>query len=119
MPHLFRANTPKPVIAAQIVLLGGLALLATHVLLGLGGSGTSPLFDHWLYDGLMLGGALVCLARAVLVREERAAWSLIGAGLLTWSFGDIYWTAKLAGLQDPPIPSLSDLGYLAFYPLLL
>ena len=119
MPHPFRENTPRPVIAAQLVLLGGLTLLAAHALLGLGGSGASPLLDHWLYDGLMVGGALVCLARAVLVREERAAWSLIGAGLLMWSFGDVYWTAKLSGLQEPPIPSLSDLGYLAFYPLLL
>ncbi len=119
MPEIFRANTPKPVIAAQLLLVGGLGLLAAHALLGLGGTGTNPLLDHWLYDGLMLGGALVCLARGVLVREERGAWSLIGAGLLLWSFGDIYWTAVLAARQDPPIPSLSDLGYLAFYPLLL
>lgn len=33
----------------------------------------------------MVGASGSCLARAFLVRRERAAWLLIGAGLLIWT----------------------------------
>ena len=107
---------PRAVLAVQVVLLAGLAVLAAHTLFGLS-AGSNPLFDHWLYDGLMLGAAVLCLARVVVLREERTAWALIGTGLLLWALGDIYWTFVLAGLDQPPFPSLADVGYLSFYPV--
>ena len=73
-------------------------------------------FDDWLYNGLLIGAALVCAARAVLVREERVAWALISAGLISWSAADVYYTAVLAKLDEPPYPSISDFGWLLFYP---
>jgi two-component system cell cycle response regulator len=115
---LARKDTPRAVQAAQLVLLVGLGVLAAHTLFGVS-SGSNPLFDHWLYDGLMLGAAGLCLARVALRREERVAWALIGAGLLLWGLGDTYWTFVLADLDHPPFPSLSDVGYLGFYPLAL
>ena len=48
---------------------------------------------------------------------ERLAWALIGAGVLAWSFGEIYYTAVLWTNPSPPIPSLADAGYLLFPPL--
>ena len=65
----------------------------------------------------MVGAAASCLARAALVRRERAAWTLIGAGLLIWTGGEIYYEAVLAASGSVPIPSPADLGYLLFYPL--
>ena len=44
-------------------------------------------------------------------------WLLIGAGVLGWTFGEIYYTAVLWDESSPPIPSPADVGYLAF-PLL-
>ena len=73
-------------------------------------------FDDWLYNAVLVGAALVCAARAVLVREERVAWALIAAGLISWSAADIYYTAVLSKLEAPPYPSISDLGWLLFYP---
>ena len=58
----------------------------------------------------------MCVARAVLVREERVAWALIGAGLISWSAADVYYAAVLGKLDEPPYPSISDLGWLLFYP---
>ena len=55
-------------------------------------------------------------ARAVLVREQRVAWALIGAGLISWSAADVYYTAALEQLDEPPFPSISDAGWLLFYP---
>jgi two-component system, cell cycle response regulator len=117
MPLDARNLNRSLVIAAQAVLGAGLVLLASHTLLGVGGNGTNELFDHWLYDGLTMSAALICLARVVFVSAERGAWLLIGLGLLGWALGDIYWTGVLSGNPDPPFPSVADAGYLSFYPL--
>ena len=50
---------------------------------------------------------------------ERLAWALIGAGVLAWSLGEIYYTAVLWTDPAPPIPSPADAGYLLFPPLAL
>jgi diguanylate cyclase (GGDEF)-like protein len=107
----------------RTVLVGGLLALcllvafAAHVAVGLGGPGTDALFNTWIYNALMLTSAAACLLRAALVRRERAAWALLGAGLLLYTGGEIYYAAVLAGKGSVPIPSPADGGYLAFYPL--
>ncbi|HMC49684.1 MAG TPA: HD domain-containing phosphohydrolase [Solirubrobacterales bacterium] len=107
----------------RIVLVGGLlalcllAAFTAHVALGVGGPGTDALFNTWIYCALMLTSAAACLLRAVLVPRERAAWALLGVGLLLYTGGEIYYAAALASRASVPIPSLADGGYLAFYPL--
>ena len=103
--------------------MGGLIALClliaftAHAVVGLGGPGTDALFNTWIYCALMLTSAAACLLRAVLVRRERGAWTLLGVGLLLYTGGEIYYAAALAGQASIPIPSLADGGYLAFYPL--
>jgi hypothetical protein len=47
----------------------------------------------------------------------RAFWWLLAAACGAWMLGEVIWSAyDLAG-TEPPIPSLADLGYLAFIPL--
>ena len=104
------------------VLSGGLLALCllvaftAHVTVGFGGDGTEELFNIWIYCALILTSAVACLLRAVLVRRERLAWTLLGIGLLLYSGGEIYYAAVLAGQASVPIPSPADAGYLAFYP---
>jgi len=81
------------------------------------GHGASTLFGTWIYCGVMVGAAASCLARAVLVRRERTAWLLIGAGLLFWTGGEIYYLAAVSSSGSVPIPSPADAGYLLLYPL--
>ena len=50
------------------------------------------------------------------MRERRAAWLVLGVGLLCWTASEVYDSAYLAHLKDPPYPSLSDLLALLFYP---
>ena len=52
--------------------------------------------------------------RAITRRGERVAWLLIGAGVLAWSLGEVYYTLALWNLPTIPIPSAADGGYLAF-----
>ena len=63
--------------------------------------------------------ALLSLLRAVLIRTDRAAWALLGLGLLGWTGGEATWTAAVASGADPGTPSAADIGYLAFYPFAL
>ncbi|HEX5713495.1 MAG TPA: diguanylate cyclase, partial [Solirubrobacterales bacterium] len=107
----------------RTVLVGGLLALClllaftAHVAFGFGGSGTDALFNTWIYNALMLTSAAACLLRAALVRRERLAWALLGAGLLLYTGGEIFYAAVLAERATVPIPSPADAGYLAFYPL--
>ncbi len=102
-----------------------LRALGASVLLGFGafvfytatGIGDPTLFGTWIYCAVMVGAAASCLARAALVRRERTAWLLIGAGLLVWTGGEIYYEAALSISGSVPVPSPADAGYLLFYPL--
>jgi diguanylate cyclase (GGDEF)-like protein len=79
-----------------------------------------PLFSRFAHDVVLVLAGLACLARVPRVHgPERVAWALIGAGVLAWSFGEIYYTAVLWTNPSPPIPSLADAGYLLFPPLTL
>jgi diguanylate cyclase (GGDEF)-like protein len=67
---------------------------------------------------LLLCGAL-CALRAVHGEgTERRAWAFVAAGLLLWTAGDLYWTLVLYDLEEIPIPSWADAGYLLFLPCL-
>jgi two-component system cell cycle response regulator len=96
------------------ILLVAFAAFVAHTGGALGGK---TLFGTWVYCGVMLGAAASCLTRAALVRRERVAWALIGAGLLLWTGGEIYYEAALSVTGSVPTPSPADAGYLVFYPL--
>jgi diguanylate cyclase (GGDEF)-like protein len=100
----------------SVLLLGGTAVVALHDWLDLA-AGLGSAIDGPLYDAVVLGAGLACLIRALDYRPERAAWLLIGAGILCWGAGEIYWTAAIEGNASAPYPSPADLGYLLFYPL--
>ncbi len=97
-----------------VLLLGMLAETVRNAVLRGDWTGV---FADVLYDGLVVGAAVLCVARAALRRDERLAWALMGVALALWAAGDIYWTAALARLEEPPYPSLADAGYLGFLPV--
>jgi diguanylate cyclase (GGDEF)-like protein len=77
-----------------------------------------PAFGKLAYWIVIVGASLLTLARARSLRgREGLAWGLIGLGSLLWASGDVYWTLVLAKHDVIPVPSISDAGYLAFYPL--
>jgi hypothetical protein len=98
--------------------LTGVALAAyvAHVAFGLGSPGLDELFDDYVYTGIVFAASAICLARGFAIREERAAWPVMGAGLLAWAAGEVAWTVMIASDPAPPYPSVADALYLSFYP---
>ncbi len=98
-------------------LLGGLGVLVLHMTVGLGGAHTNGLFDDDIYNVLMFGAAYAVIARGIAVKAQRAAWLAMGAGLLCWSLGELYFTLFLEGPgQVGGSVSPADGLFLAMYP---
>lgn len=105
---------PRPV-RYLLILLG--AWTAASELHGLGLSWVPVGPEKWLHLVVMGAGAGLCILRAVLRREERAAWLLLGLGVSAWVLGELYFTAVLWNDASPPVPSWADAGYLSLPPL--
>jgi two-component system, cell cycle response regulator len=98
--------------------LTGLGLLTyvAHTAFGLGSPELDASFQDWACCVLTVAAGALCLARALAVSDERAAWFVMGAGLLAWTAGEVWWTLFLADDPNPPYPSIADVLQLAFYP---
>src|SRR5262249_39933090 len=92
-----------------------LAVQWVHAVLQFGGAGTSDFFGRWTYDaiGFLSGAAL--LSSGLRGRPVRGAWVVLGIGLLSKTLGDVIYSTASA-LAAVPVPSVSDLFCLAFYP---
>ncbi|HEY3552074.1 MAG TPA: GGDEF domain-containing protein [Solirubrobacterales bacterium] len=99
------------------VLFGGMALVVAYDWLGIGGAGLNGAINGVVYDAVVVCAGLGCLLRASRGGPERGAWIAIGASILAWAAGEIWWTLYIEGNPNAPYPSPADLGYLAFYPL--
>ena len=83
---------------------------------GFGGAAVDRFFDDWLLNGLITATSVACLMRGLRVRAERLAWLVLGAAMLCWSGGFIYWTIFIVRNPSPPYPSPADVLWLAYYP---
>jgi len=79
--------------------------------------GASALFDSWVASATVMAAGLLCLVRAALVRQARAAWAVLGVGVELYAVGTLYWWWWVLPLDPPPYPSPADLLWLSFYPL--
>jgi len=114
MPALPRTQLVPRI--ALVVACAALAVHAAHTGLNLGHPEHNRILDDLLYNGLMLGAALACIVRGLTHHRDRLAWLVIGAGALAWSSGDVYFTLFLAERAELPLPSVSDVLFLSFYP---
>ncbi len=98
--------------------LTGLALLAyvAHTAFGLGAPELDGFFRDGVYCGLVIAAGAACVLRAAMVQEERAAWLVMGLGLLAWAAGGITWMELYRGNPHAAAPSVADVLYLSFYP---
>jgi len=103
--------------AIGAVLFGGLALVVIYDWLGIGPSSLDVLINGVIYDSVVICAGLACLLRASRGGPERGAWLAIGASILAWGAGEIWWTLYIEDNPSAPYPSPADIGYLGFYPL--
>jgi two-component system cell cycle response regulator len=104
----------RPALAVLAALLGACAV---HALVGFDAGPLSWLLEKWGYNVVLVGSGALCLARALLVRQERAAWLIAGVGVVGWAIGNVYYTAVLWDMDPIPIPSPSDVLWIVYYPI--
>ncbi len=107
LPNL---DAPRTVRVALGVLFALIAAHLAHALAGFGGHVTAELFDTWVYDGVMVGCAVLCFARAVANRSQRLAWLCLGVGLSCDASGEI-----LASISESLAPTVQSALYLCLY----
>jgi len=78
-----------------------------------------PLTSRFAHDVVLALASVLCLRGALRAREGRVAWLLVAAGVASWTLGELYFTAVLWDLDDVPIPSPADVGYLGYLVLAL
>jgi diguanylate cyclase (GGDEF)-like protein len=98
----------------RIVVATGFAFLVAQLAFDFGGARLDDFAEKWVYDGLELLAAAAILLRAATNRQERAAWTILGLGVLSFTLGDILFDFAYGG--SPPGVSICDAFYLAFYP---
>jgi two-component system cell cycle response regulator len=106
----------KLAFAAIAVLAGLLGAYAAVVFWSFGNEALQDVIGRWVYDAVLVGAALVVLARAASPGVERRAWLALGAGLLFWALGQTYYSVVLYYADPAPYPSPADALFLAFYP---
>jgi hypothetical protein len=90
--------------------------LGLHGITGMGGSAADDLLENWVSDLAVWVAAVVCLIGAVRSVRSRTAWLLIGVAIVSWAIGDTLWSLR----GDPSaVASVSDVFWLAWYPLVL
>jgi diguanylate cyclase len=77
----------------------------------------SMLVNGWGVAGFELLASGLCVASALHRRSGRLVPLILGASLFAWSFGDLALSLESVGGATPPVPSVADIFYLAFYPL--
>jgi hypothetical protein len=89
------------------------ALMWVHSFLGLGGE--SAIFSVWVFNGVLVAGALACLRVAAVDPAQRLIAGAIGVGLVLDALGGLV-SAVIEASGEVPVPSLADPLWLAIYP---
>jgi diguanylate cyclase (GGDEF)-like protein len=87
------------------------------VLAGLAGARAEALATPWAYLGVLAVSVGLCWLRAARVEHDRTAWVCAGAAILCWALGLAYRDLVAADGAVPTF-SLTDVFYLAFFPLM-
>ena len=92
----------------------GLAAFALFILAAPDDSTLSGFFDPWVYNGLIVLACVIAGSYVYLVKQERAAWTVVTLALVSWTFSELWHATFGPGTY----PFLADAGFIAFYILL-
>ena len=83
------------------------------------GVGFSPLVDGWMNASVEILPAFVCWAAVSRAGHRRREVILLAVGVTSFAAGNAIFDYAAASHANPPFPSAADLGFLAFYPLVI
>ena len=69
------------------------------------------------YIGILVGSAVLCVARGALGRGERVAWTVIGIALALYATGNLYWRWRCPTSPRRRTPLVADALWLGFLPV--
>src|ERR1035441_6038433 len=101
---------------AAVIGVLALALHIAHGQLGLGSHALDTFVEQWVYDGVVLGCGISLVLRGLLIKADRLAWLVFGAGLITDAMGEIYYSLAFGSSGTPPIPSPAGVFCIPVYP---
>jgi len=110
---------PVLVTRPALVAYTSLALILAGYLVSLVARGgpTTPWFDNWFAAALELVAGVLCAIRGLRRQGDRALPLVIAAAILCWAAGDLVLAIESI-VGQPASPSMADIFYLSFYPLL-
>ena len=109
-------TTPARFARGAILLLGVfLAVAACNAVLELDAGPLRGFLEKWSYNVVLVGASLICIVRG-LVGGARRVWFWLGSSMLLWSLGNVYYSVALWDKEIIPVPSWSDVFWIAFYP---
>ena len=112
MPHPSRLTRSSGLVLAAL-LLAYVAGLVPHL------DGFSPLVDGWLGILTQLVPAACCWLAVRGAGRQRTEVVLAALAVTAFALGNLYYVLAVALGVTLPYPSPADVGYLAFYPLML
>lgn len=107
----------KYVVAALAALMALLCVYAVELASPFLPVSVAALFAKLAANAVIVGSGLLCLAAASR-REDGRAWRWLGAGVVCWGLGNVYFAVALWDLKTLPIPSPADGLWLLFYPMM-
>jgi hypothetical protein len=113
---LWHDGVPLFVRVLFVVLVAVVVGLAVHGLVNLGGEGIHTLLDAWLSVGAEWLAALLCAIGALRSERNRVAWLMVAVAIAFWALGDTIWSIRG---EPEASATISDLFWLAWYPLLV
>ena len=107
--------------------LAGIAIIMILLLVfHVGGESLATIGTYSALVGAFIGGALILVSVRIPIRREenvepwlkreQLTWILIGCGCISWGVGECFWRYYVAR-GESPWPSLADVGYSSFSPL--
>jgi diguanylate cyclase (GGDEF)-like protein len=97
------------------VLAAVVAALLADEAVGLGGTASHDL-HRWALSVCGVLAAASLIARVVVVERERGAWLPLAAGVACFAAGSLVWAVLFNEDPTPPVVSVSDGLWLAYYP---
>jgi signal transduction histidine kinase len=109
------SGTPTRVLVATALLGLGVVAYALHSVGGVGDPAYRGVFNHWLYDSLIVGSGILCLAGV----QRRFGAMLLALGLLAAGASAFLFSVLVSGEEAPKTDPVDALRLASYAPLIL